>query len=589
MESSNKKIGMMRKLRRLVPFYRPYLGLFLFDLFCTLVMAAVELIFPLLVRLLMNRGLNPELGLDIAFVLRIGAAILFMRIVDALANYYVSGWGHIVGARIENDIREKLFNHLQKLSFSYYDNVKIGTLMSRMTSDLFDITEFAHHAPEELLTAAFKVVGAFCILAGISLPLTLIVFAPVPFMVYFAIRLNRRMHDAFKERRIQAGEINADLEDSLAGVRVVKSFSGEGREREKFERNNQRLLDVKTTAYKYMGVFHSMLRFFEGFMYLVAVVAGALFIMAGKVQISDLVAYLLYVTTLLTSIRRFAEFTEQLQNGLTGFERYLEIIDIEPDIVDAPGAERLENVRGDIRFENVGFSYAGHEERVLSGINLDIRRGQHIALVGPSGGGKTTLCSLIPRFYEVTEGKITLDGRDIRTVTRESLRRAVGVIQQDVYLFTGTVAENIEYGRPGATLAEIEEAARLANAYDFIMELPEQFDTCCGERGVKLSGGQKQRIAIARAFLKNPPVLILDEATSALDNESELAVQASLERLAQGRTTLTIAHRLSTIRSADLILVLTGDGIAEAGTHEQLMNKGGIYSRLTEISDRAAR
>lgn len=579
--SLNKnKINLMGKLKRLVPFFRPYKGLFILDLICTVLMVAVELAFPLLVRMLMNYGLSPEIGLDIQFVLKIGAAILFLRLVDAAAGYYVSGWGHIMGARIENDIREKLFDHLQKLSFSYYDNVKIGTLMSRMTSDLFDITEFAHHAPEEVLTATLKIVGSFVILAGIDLPLTLILFAALPFMLLFASKFNRKMHILFRERRIQAGMINADLEDSLAGVRVVRSFSGEEIEKEKFAKGNQKLLDARVKAYKYMGVFHASLRFFEGFMYLVAVMAGALFVMAGRIQLSDVVAYLLYVTTLLTSIRRFAEFTEQLQNGLTGFERYLEIMDTEPDIVDHPKAIEAKNIRGDIEFHEVSFHYPGNEEEILSKINLHIRPGEHIALVGPSGGGKTTLCSLLPRFYEPTVGEITLDGKDLRDYTMHSLRNSVGVIQQEVYLFGGTVAENIEYGRPGASREEIMKAAKLASAYDFVMELPEGFDTDCGERGVKLSGGQKQRIAIARAFLKNPPVLILDEATSALDNESELAVQQSLARLAEGRTTLTIAHRLSTIRGADRILVLTDEGIVEEGKHEELLEKQGLYARL---------
>ncbi len=570
---------MFAKLRRLAPFYRPYLGMFLFDLFCTLIMVGVELIFPLLVRALMNEGLSAELGLNLEIIIKVSLVILFMRIVDAFADFYVSAYGHIMGAKIENDIRKSLFCHLQKLSFSYYDNVKIGTLMSRMTSDLFDVTEFCHHAPEELFMAVIKITGSFVILSGISLPLTVIIFAFIPPMIFFASKFNRKMHDVFRQRRVQTGEINAELEDSLAGVRVVKSFAGEEIELTKFQKSNRRLLEIKSRAYKYMGTFFASMRFFDGVMYLVCVAAGSFFIMEGKIGVTDLVAYLLYITTLLNSIRRMIEFSEQLQNGMTGFERYLEIVDTDPDIVDSRHAVELKDVRGEIAFEDVSFGYETGE-RVLEHISFTVKPGEHIALVGPSGGGKTTLCSLIPRFYDCTEGRITVDGKDIREVKLASLRKKIGVVQQEVYLFSGTVAENIAYGNREATMEEIIRAAKLANAHEFISELPAGYDTYCGERGVKLSGGQRQRISIARAFLENPPIIILDEATSALDNESERAVQQSLEQLAKGRTTITIAHRLSTVRGADRIFVVTEEGISESGTHEELIRKKGVYYKL---------
>lgn len=524
--------------------------------------------------------MNDMASLTVALVLKIGGLYLVLRIIDAAANYYMQNIGHVMGAYIETDMRRDLFEHLQKLPFSYYDHTKIGQLMARITSDLFDVTEFAHHCPEEYFIAALKIIVSFVILANTNLVLTLIIFSLLPVMLLCTMYFNTRMRRAFKKSRNQIGELNAQVEDSLLGVRVVKSFANESIEEEKFSQGNGRFLDIKKEQYFYMAGFNSMTRIFDGLMYVAVLVAGALFMIDGKITAGDLMAYLLYVTALLTSIRRIVEFTEQFQRGMTGIERFTEVIDAPVDIKNAPAALPLGDVRGDIAFEHVNFHYSDDEHCVLSDINLHVHPGDSVALVGPSGGGKSTLCNLIPRFYDVTAGRILIDGRDIRDLTLDSLRRNVGVVQQDVYLFAGSVYENIAYGRPGATREEVVEAARLAGAHNFIMEFPDGYDTYVGERGARLSGGQKQRISIARVFLKNPPILILDEATSALDNESERIVQQSLEQLARGRTTFTIAHRLTTIRGAQLILVLTEDGIAEQGTHAELMEKGGLYHRL---------
>ena len=500
--------------------------------------------------------------------------------IDTAANYYMADVGHIMGAKIETDMRKDLFAHLQKLSYSYYDETKIGQLMARITSDLFDVTEFAHHCPEEFFIAFLKILVSFLILCNSSVLLTVIIFAILPLMLLAAMYFNKRMRRAFKKSRNQIGEINAQVEDSLLGVRVVKSFANEPIETEKFRSGNEKFLNIKREMYKYMAGFQSSTRLFDGIMYIAVVVAGSLFMIYGKITPGDLVAYLLYVTTLLTSIRRVVEFTEQFQRGMTGIERFIEVMDAPVEIRDEPDAEELKDVKGDIQFDHVSFRYSGVDEDVLTNINLHVAPGQNIALVGPSGGGKTTLCNLIPRFYEVTSGRILIDGQDIKKITLQSLRNQIGIVQQEVYLFSGTIYENIGYGKPGATQEEIIRAAKLAGAHEFIADLPDGYNTYVGERGVKLSGGQKQRVSIARVFLKNPPVLILDEATSALDNESEKLVQRSLEELAKGRTTFTIAHRLTTIRNADLILVLTEDGIVEKGTHQQLMALGGVYHSL---------
>ncbi|WP_278729578.1 ABC transporter ATP-binding protein, partial [Anaerotruncus colihominis] len=562
------------------PYFKKYRGVLALDLFCASLTTVCELVLPLMVRFITERGMNDMASLTVALVLKIGGLYLVLRIIDAAANYYMQNIGHVMGAYIETDMRRDLFEHLQKLPFSYYDHTKIGQLMARITSDLFDVTEFAHHCPEEYFIAALKIVVSFVILANTNLLLTLIIFSLLPVMLLCTMYFNTRMRRAFKKSRNQIGELNAQVEDSLLGVRVVKSFANESIEEEKFSQGNGRFLDIKKEQYFYMAGFNSMTRIFDGLMYVAVLVAGALFMIAGRITAGDLMAYLLYVTALLTSIRRIVEFTEQFQRGMTGIERFIEVIDAPVDIKNAPAALPLGDVHGDIAFEHVSFHYSDDEHCVLSDINLHVHPGDSVALVGPSGGGKSTLCNLIPRFYDVTAGRILIDGKDIRNLTLDSLRRNVGVVQQDVYLFAGSVYENIAYGRPGATREEVAEAARLAGAHDFIMEFPDGYDTYVGERGARLSGGQKQRISIARVFLKNPPILILDEATSALDNESERIVQQSLEQLARGRTTFTIAHRLTTIRGAQLILVLTEDGIAEQGTHAELMEKGGLYHRL---------
>ncbi len=576
----NRQIKTSTLLRRFAPYFKKYRGVLALDLFCASLTTVCELVLPLMVRFITERGMNDMASLTVALVLKIGGLYLVLRIIDAAANYYMQNIGHVMGAYIETDMRRDLFEHLQKLPFSYYDHTKIGQLMARITSDLFDVTEFAHHCPEEYFIAALKIVVSFVILANTNLVLTLIIFSLLPVMLLCTMYFNTRMRRAFKKSRNQIGELNAQVEDSLLGVRVVKSFANESIEEEKFSQGNGRFLDIKKEQYFYMAGFNSMTRIFDGLMYVAVLVAGALFMIAGRITAGDLMAYLLYVTALLTSIRRIVEFTEQFQRGMTGIERFIEVIDAPVDIKNAPAALPLGDVHGDIAFEHVSFHYSDDEHCVLSDINLHVHPGDSVALVGPSGGGKSTLCNLIPRFYDVTAGRILIDGKDIRDLTLDSLRRNVGVVQQDVYLFAGSVYENIAYGRPGATREEVAEAARLAGAHDFIMEFPDGYDTYVGERGARLSGGQKQRISIARVFLKNPPILILDEATSALDNESERIVQQSLEQLARGRTTFTIAHRLTTIRGAQLILVLTEDGIAEQGTHAELMEKGGLYHRL---------
>ena len=553
------------------------------DLFCAALTTLCELILPLIVREITDKATSVPMTLTVTLVLRLGALYLVLRIIDTVANYYMASVGHIMGTRIETDMRRDFFGHLQKLSFSYYDNAKVGTLMSRITSDLFDVTEFAHHCPEEFFIAGIKIVCSFIILCTMSVPLTLIVFATIPLMLVVLTKFNKRMRAGFRESRVQIGELNSSVEDSLLGIRVVKSFSGEAVEEEKFEEGNQKFLSIKKKVYHAMAGFHSSTRFFDGLMYIVVVVIGALFMIWGKISPADYVAYLMFVTTLLTSIRRIVEFTEQFQRGMTGIERFYEIMDVEPEITDAKDAAKAKDVKGNVEFRNVTFHYETEKKNVLTSLNLSVKAGESIALVGPSGGGKTTLCSLIPRFYEVSDGEILLDGKNIKELTLSSLRDNIGVVAQDVYLFSGSIRENIAYGKRNATDEEIIEAARLAGAHEFIMSLPNGYDTYVGERGVKLSGGQKQRVSIARVFLKNPPVLILDEATSALDNESEKLVQESLEKLAHGRTTFTIAHRLTTVRNADRILVLTEDGISESGTHEELVQKGGIYAELYKL------
>lgn len=570
-------------IRRFVPYYKKYKGVLLLDLFCALLTTICELVFPLIVRYLTNQAMVDIATLTARTIISVGGFYLVLRVIDTIANYYMASVGHVMGARIETDMRRDLFDHLQRLSHAYYSNTKIGQIMARITSDLFDVTEFAHHCPEEFFIAAVKIIASFIILSFSNFWLTLIIFSVIPVMLVCSMSFNRKMRSAFKQSRDQIGELNAQVEDSLLGIRVVKSFANETIEKGKFKEGNHRFLDIKKIMYRYMAGFQSTTRLFDGIMYITVVVAGAFFMKFGEISPADFMAYLLYVTTLLASVRRIVEFTEQFQRGMTGIERFIEIVDAPVDLSDAPDARDLTDVKGDIRFEHVSFRYPDDNTDVLTDINLHIHAGDSVALVGPSGGGKTTLCSLIPRFYDATAGHILIDGQDIRDITLTSLRSQIGVVQQDVYLFSGTIFENIEYGRPGASRDEVIEAAKKAGAHEFIMQFSDGYDTYTGERGVKLSGGQKQRLSIARVFLKNPPILILDEATSALDNESEKIVQDSLESLAKGRTVFTIAHRLTTIRNANLILVLTENGIEEQGSHHELLEKQGLYYNLYSL------
>jgi len=567
-------------IRRFVPYYKNYWGTVAFDLLCAALTTLCELVLPLIIRSITNLANDNLALLTVSYVLKLGGLYIILRLIDAAAAYYMASVGHIMGSRIETDMRRDLFGHLQQLSFSYYSNTKVGQIMARITGDLFEVTEFAHHCPEEFFIAAIKIVVAFIILSGYNLLLTLMVFILLPLMLLATRVFNKRMRKAFMDSRHQVGELNAQVEDSLLGIRVVKSFANESMEEEKFKEGNQLFLQTKRVAYKAMAGFHTTTRVFDGLMYILVVVVGALFIINGQIKAGDYVAYLLYVSMLLTSIRRIVEFTEQFQRGMTGIERYCQIMDAPNEITDAKDAKELQNVKGGIGFENVSFGYADDGKQVLANLNLNVKAGENVALVGPSGSGKTTLCNLIPRFYDVTSGRITVDGQDIRGLTQKSLRENIGMVQQEVYLFSGTVYENIAYGKPGAAREEVEKAAKQAGAHEFILELPNGYDTFVGERGVKLSGGQKQRVSIARVFLKNPPVLILDEATSSLDNESERIVQKSLETLAKGRTTFTIAHRLTTIRNATVIWVLTDKGVEEQGSHAELMEKKGVYYNL---------
>ncbi len=569
-------------IKRFMPYFAKHKKTVAFDLCCAVLTTVCELVLPQIIRGITDRAADPaRIGeLTWQFVLMTGGFYLLLRVIDAAANYFMQSVGHIMGSKMETDMRGDLFHHIQKLSFGYYSDAKVGQIMARITSDLFEVTEFAHHCPEEFLIAGVKIVVSFVMLCGMNVPLTLMMFAVLPFMMVAAKHFNGKMRRIFKERNAQVGEINAQVEDSLLGIRVVKSFANEPIEEEKFRKGNLKFLDLKAESYKVMAQFGTSNRICDGLMYIIIVCAGALLIADGQLTAGEFAAYTLYATVLLTAIRRIVEFTEQFQRGMTGIDRFFEVLDAPIDITDDPDAKELTNVQGAVAFEDVSFHYGDSEAEVIHHLSMQVAPGQSIALVGPSGAGKTTLCNLIPRFYDVTGGRILIDGQDIRSLTQKSLREAIGVVQQDVYLFAGTVFENIVYGKPGASREQVIEAAKLAGAHDFISALPEGYDTYCGERGVRLSGGQKQRISIARVFLKNPPILILDEATSALDNESELVVQQSLEKLAKGRTVFTIAHRLTTIKGADEIWVLTENGVEETGTHRELIDKGGIYAGL---------
>ena len=567
-------------VRRFLPYFRPYRGMLALDLFCATLTTLCDLVLPMIVRSITGLASSSAAALTVAYVLKVGGIYVLLRLIDTVANYIMVARGHVMGTYIERDMRHALFEHLQEMGFAYYSNAKVGQIMARITSDLFDVTEFAHHCPEEFLIAAIKITVPFVILMGINPVLTLIIFLMLPIMLVLARHFNKKMRAAFKESRHQVGEINAQVEDSLLGIRVVKSFANEPMEIDKFDRGNEEFVRIGRRKYRYMAGYNTTTRSFDGIMYVVVVIVGALFIIDGKITAADYMAYLLYISTLLTSIRRVVDYAEQFQRGMTGIERFCEIMDVQPDVNDAPGAKELTGVKGDVTFDHVSFHYNDNDRTVLADINETVKAGDKIALVGPSGGGKTTFCNLIPRFYDVSGGRILIDGQDIAGLTQRSLRENIGMVQQEVYMFSGTIYENIAYGLPGATREQVETAAKQAGADGFIRELPDGYDTYVGERGVKLSGGQKQRISIARVFLKNPPILILDEATSALDNESERLVQESLEKLSKGRTTFTIAHRLTTIRGATSIWVLTQDGIVEKGTHQELMAKKGKYYEL---------
>jgi ATP-binding cassette subfamily B protein len=576
---------MSKKTKKFLSYYKPYLRLFFADMFFALVAASVSLVFPMIVRYLTNEVLvNYELGQAIPIIIKLLFAMLALAIIEYASTYFISYQGHIMGAKMEYDMRNDIFEHYQKLSFNFFDNQKTGQLMSRITNDLFDITELCHHGPEDIVISIIKFLGAFVILIQINLPLTLIVFAFLPIMFAFAYYMRGRMNRAFRRNRERIAEINSQVEDNLSGIRVVKTFANEPVEIEKFLHSNGRFVESKRNSYWNMAAFHSGLTLFTGLVNISVIAGGGMFIAKDIIDIGDLITFLLYINTLIDPVKKLISFTEQFQNGMTGFDRFYEIMEMEPDIVDKPKAITLSDVRGEITFSQVAFKYNDTVSEVFKNINLKVEAGEYMALVGSSGVGKTTMCSLIPRFYEVSEGSITIDGTDIRDITLRSLRKNIGIVQQDVYLFAGTVMDNIQYGKLEATEEEIIQAAKNANAHEFIMELPDGYNTYIGQRGIKLSGGQKQRLSIARVFLKNPPILIFDEATSALDNESEKVVQDSLEKLAKNRTTFVIAHRLSTIKNAKKILVLTEEGIKESGTHEELLALNGIYAGLYRMT-----
>ena len=567
-------------IKKVLPYFYKYRFTLFLDLFCAGLTTASEMILPLLLRALTNKGMNDLASITFDFVLKLSLIYLVIKTIEVIAQYFMTSIGHIMGAKIETDMRRDLYAHLQGLSDTFYNETKVGVIMSRITNDLFDITEFAHHCPEEYFIGAIKILISLIILLNINVKMTLLIYLMIPLMIYFSGHYRNKMRRAQKDQRVHIGHLNSSIEDSLLGIKVVKSFANEGVEREKFTEENNKFLGIKKRYYRSMAGFNTINRIFDGLMYLILIASGGYFLMKGEIGPEDLIVYVMFIQSLLATVRRIIEFTEQFQKGMTGIERFAEIMAIEPDIKDKEDALEIKNVRGEISFNHVDFSYGKGEVKVLNNFSVDITPGEKLAIVGPSGAGKTTICNLIPRFYDVDSGSVTVDGIDVRDIKIKSLRENIGIVQQDVYLFSGTVKDNIGYGKSGASDREIIEAAKLAGAYEFIKSLPNGFDTYVGERGVKLSGGQKQRISIARVFLKNPPILILDEATSALDNKSEIVVQDSIEKLSKGRTTITIAHRLTTVQNADLILVMTRDGIVERGSHQELMAKRGYYYNL---------